>query len=124
MNNGNLILKKINLLGSKANELMTKNKLLLNEITNYQQLFTNNKNYITSYFTIMSKKKKDSKIHTYTEEKCILAEEIGHYFYNAYYTLNSSKEDIDKAEYKAMKWKSLACITPQSILSCFYKRNM
>lgn len=65
-----------------------------------------------------------SKIHTYTEEKCILAEEIGHYFYNAYYTLNSSKEDIDKAEYKAMKWKSLACITPQLILSCFYKRNM
>ena len=61
MNNGNLILKKINLLGSKANELMTKNKLLLNEIKNYQQLFANNKNYITSYFTIMSKKKKDSK---------------------------------------------------------------
>ena len=61
MNNGNLILKKINLLGSKANELITKNKLLLNEIANYQQLFANNKNYITSYFTIMSKKKKDSK---------------------------------------------------------------
>ena len=61
MNNGNLILKKINILGSKANELITKNKLLSNEILIYQQLFNNNKNYITLYFSILSKKKKDLK---------------------------------------------------------------
>ena len=65
-----------------------------------------------------------SQIHTYTEEKCLLAEELGHYYYSAYYTLNSDKEFIDKQEYKALKWKSLACVPLNSILSCFYKRNM
>ena len=63
-------------------------------------------------------------IHTKAEEKCILAEELGHYYHNAYYTISSSQSDIDRAEYKALKWKSLACITPKSILSCFEKRNI
>lgn len=65
-----------------------------------------------------------SQIHSYTEEKCLLAEELGHYYYSAYYTLNSDQEFIDKQEYKALKWKSLACVSLKSILSCFYKRNM
>lgn len=65
-----------------------------------------------------------SKINSYTEEKCLLAEEIGHYYYSAYYTLNSDKEFIDKQEYKAMKWKSLICVPLNSILSCFYKRSI
>ena len=65
-----------------------------------------------------------SRIYTYTEEKCLLAEEIGHYFYDAFYSLSSSQNDIDKQEYRAMKWKSLACVSPKSILGCFYKRNM
>lgn len=63
-----------------------------------------------------------SRIHSYTEEKCLLAEELGHYYYSAYYTLNSNKEFIDKQEYKALKWKSLICVPLQSILNCFYKR--
>ena len=63
-----------------------------------------------------------SQIHTNKEEKCLLAEELGHYYYNAYYTFNSSQIDIDKAEYKALKWKSLVCVPRQSILSCFNKR--
>ena len=63
-----------------------------------------------------------SRIHSYTEEKCLLAEELGHYYYSAYYTLNSDKELINKQEYRALKWKSLACVPPKSILSCFYKR--
>lgn len=62
-----------------------------------------------------------SKINTLTEEKCTLAEEMGHYYYGAYYSLNSNQTFIDRQEYKAMKWKSLACISPQSILRCFYK---
>ena len=33
-----------------------------------------------------------SKIQSYTEEKCLLAEELGHYYYSAYYPLNSDKE--------------------------------
>ena len=65
-----------------------------------------------------------SKINTYTEEKCILAEELGHYYYSAYYTLNSVKKCIDKQEYRALKWKSLTCVPLKSILSCFYERNM
>ena len=63
-----------------------------------------------------------SRIHTYTEEKCLLAEELGHYYYSAYYTLNSDKELINKQEYRALKWKSLVCVPLQSILNCFYKR--
>ena len=60
-----------------------------------------------------------SEINTYTEEKCLLAEELGHYYYSAYYTLSSDKNFIDKQEYKALKWKSLACVSPKSILRCF-----
>ena len=65
-----------------------------------------------------------SKIETYTEEKCLLAEELGHYYYDAYYCLSSDKEYIDKQEYKALKWKSLACVPLKSILECFYKRDI
>ena len=65
-----------------------------------------------------------SKIHTYTEEKCLLAEELGHYYYSAYYTLNSSQEEINRQEYKASKWKTLTCVPLNSILNCFKKRNM
>ena len=65
-----------------------------------------------------------SKIHTYTEEKCLLAEELGHYYYSAYYTLSSDKTFIDRQEYKALKWKSITCVPLKSILECFKKRNM
>mgnify|MGYP001771163480 CR=1 FL=1 len=65
-----------------------------------------------------------SKIHSYKEEKCILAEELGHYYYSAYYTVNSDQEFIDKQEYRAMKWKALACVPLKSILSCFYERDI
>ena len=62
-----------------------------------------------------------SNINTYTEEKCLLAEELGHYYYDAYYTLSSSKYEIERQEYKANKWMSLACVPLNSILSCFKK---
>lgn len=65
-----------------------------------------------------------SNINSDTEEKCLLAEELGHYYYSAFYTLSSSRIDIDRAEYKALKWKSLACVPLNSIVSCFYKRNI
>jgi hypothetical protein len=63
-----------------------------------------------------------SQIHSSTEEKCILTEELGHYYYDAYYTLSSSQTDVDRAEYKALKWMALACVSRQSILNCFLKR--
>lgn len=62
-----------------------------------------------------------SKISTYTEEKCLLAEELGHYYFSAYYSFSSSQINIDKQEYKALKWKSLVCVPLKSILSCFKK---
>ena len=65
-----------------------------------------------------------SKIDSYTEEKCLLAEELGHYFYDGYYTLSDSHTVIDKQEYKALKWRSLICVPLNSILSCFKKRNI
>lgn len=61
-----------------------------------------------------------SQIHTSTDEKCTLAEELGHYYYDAYYTLSSSQTEIDRAEYKAFKWKTLACITRQALYNCFF----
>ena len=65
-----------------------------------------------------------SKIDTYTEEKCLLAEELGHFYCSAYYTLSSDKTSIDRQEYKALKWKSITCVPLKSILKCFKKRNM
>ncbi len=61
----------------------------------------------------------NKQIHSESERKCLLAEELGHYYYDAYYTLNSDQTFIDKQEYRAKKWKCLACISRQSILDCF-----
>ncbi|MCI8965571.1 MAG: hypothetical protein HFJ43_04390 [Clostridia bacterium] len=63
-------------------------------------------------------------LDTVTKEKCTLAEELGHYYYDATYNLNSDSQLISKQEYKSLKWRSLNCVTLKSILSCFYKRNM
>ena len=65
-----------------------------------------------------------SKINSYTEEKSLLTEKNGHYYYFVFFTLNFVKENIFKKKYKAMKWKSLICVPLNSILSCFYKRSI
>lgn len=44
------------------------------------------------------------ELGTYIDEKCTLAHELGHYYYDATYTLNCDKTFIDKQEYKANKW--------------------
>ncbi len=41
---------------------------------------------------------------TYIDEKCTLAEELGHYYYDATYSLYSDYNTISKQEYKAKKW--------------------
>lgn len=46
----------------------------------------------------------DSKIENSIEEKEILAEELGHYYCNALYYLDSDKILKDKCEYRALKW--------------------
>ncbi len=62
------------------------------------------------------------KLTTLTKEKCTLAEELGHYYYNATYKLDSDFQLITKQEYKALKWRSLICVPLKSILNCFDKR--
>lgn len=45
------------------------------------------------------------KIGTYIEEKCVLAEELGHYYYDAAYSpYCKNLQLISKQEYKAKKW--------------------
>lgn len=63
-----------------------------------------------------------SQIHSYVEEKELLAEEFGHYKYEAYYTLLDDQNFIDKQEYKAQKWKALNLCPVKSILSCIKER--
>lgn len=61
----------------------------------------------------------NKRIHSESERKCLLAEELGHYYYDAYYTLNSDQTFVDKQEYRAKKWKCLACVPRQSLIDCF-----
>lgn len=72
------------------------------DILNYK--WTNTKARIfeidNNYYIGLDKKQiKDTK-----EETEILAEELGHYYCNALYYLNSDKTIRDKCEYRAMKW--------------------
>ena len=60
-NGNNIIIKKINILGSKVNELMIKNKIISSELSHYQKLFNSNKNYISEYFNIVSHAKAINK---------------------------------------------------------------
>lgn len=46
----------------------------------------------------------DKQIHNSVEEKEILAEELGHYYCNALYYLDSTKIMKDKCELRAQKW--------------------
>lgn len=46
----------------------------------------------------------NNKIDNSMEEKEILAEELGHYYCNALYYINSDKALKDKCEYRAQKW--------------------
>lgn len=50
------------------------------------------------------------------EQKCTLAEELGHYYCNATYPLScTDKTLIDKAEYRAKKWSVKALISPSDV---------
>lgn len=72
------------------------------DILNYN--WTNTKARIfeinKSYYIALDNKQIDNS----TEEKEILAEELGHYYCNALYQINSDKSIKDKCEYRALKW--------------------
>lgn len=46
----------------------------------------------------------NNQINNNIEEKEILAEELGHYYTNSLYCLNSDKILKDKCEHRALKW--------------------
>lgn len=64
-----------------------------------------------------------SKIDSYKEEKCLLSEELGHYYYSSYYTLMSGQNFVDKQEYRAKKWSYYVLIPFENLKSAILKRN-
>lgn len=62
-----------------------------------------------------------SRIDSQTEEKCILAEELGHYYYDAYYNIDSDQILIDKQEFRANKWAFKQLISPSKIKNLLSK---
>ena len=64
-----------------------------------------------------------SKIDTAKEEKCLLSEELGHYYYSSYYTLLSDQNFINKQEYRAKKWSYYVLIPYEKLKSAVSNRN-
>lgn len=57
----------------------------------------------------------NKQISTNIEEKEILAEELGHYYCNALYYINSDKIQKDKCEFRAMKWSYSVLVPLQKL---------
>lgn len=58
------------------------------------------------------------------EEKCILAEELGHYYMDAtYHYKNEDKTLYDKQEYRAKKWSYYALIPFDNLRRAILNRN-
>lgn len=65
-----------------------------------------------------------NKLGTYIDEKCALAEELGHYYMDATYPASTTdKILIDKQEYRAKKWSYSALIPFEKLKSAILKRN-
>lgn len=64
------------------------------------------------------------RLGTYVEEKCTLAEELGHYYMDATYPAScTDKVLIHKQEYRAKKWSYYALIPFEKLKSAILKRN-
>lgn len=64
------------------------------------------------------------RLGTYIDEKCTLAEELGHYYMDATYPANTNdKVLIAKQEYRAKKWSYYALIPFENLKSAILKRN-
>lgn len=62
------------------------------------------------------------ELGTYIDEKCTLAEELGHYYYNATYSLYSDSNTISKNEYKAKKWSYNVLVPFEDLKSAILNR--
>lgn len=57
-----------------------------------------------------------SQLDNAVDEKCVLAEELGHYYTNSTYPLScTDKELVDKAEYRAKKWAVKALVSASDL---------
>ena len=64
------------------------------------------------------------RLGTYVDEKCTLAEELGHYYMDATYPAScTDKILIDKQEYRAKKWSYSVLIPFENLKSAILKRN-
>lgn len=64
------------------------------------------------------------KLGTYIDEKCTLAEELGHYYMDATYPASTTdKVLIDKQEYRAKKWSYFTLVPFQKLKTAILKRN-
>lgn len=64
------------------------------------------------------------KLGTYLEEKCTLAEELGHYYMDATYPASTTdKILIDKQEYRAKKWSYYVLIPFENLRRAILSRN-
>ena len=64
------------------------------------------------------------RLGTYVDEKCTLAEELGHYYMGATYPASSTdKILIDKQEYRAKKWSYYVLIPFENLKSAILKRD-
>ncbi len=64
-----------------------------------------------------------SKLENSIEKKQVLAEELGHYYYDATYKFDSDLNLISKQEYRAKKWSYSVLIPFESLKSAISKRN-
>lgn len=62
-----------------------------------------------------------SKINNLTEEKELLAEELGHYYCNAFYNSSSSLSSIAQKGYRANKWKCTVLVSANDLKEAFKK---
>ena len=60
-----------------------------------------------------------SNIDDSCEEKCILAEELGHYYTNSFYNYNFTKEEINKREFRATKWAFKTLVPLRKLLQLY-----
>lgn len=65
----------------------------------------------------------NSKLETTNKRKQVLAEELGHYYYDATYKFNSSIQLVSKQEYKAKKYSYNMLIPFEKLKLAILKRN-
>lgn len=65
----------------------------------------------------------NSKLNSSISKKETLAEELGHYYYDATYKFNSDLQFISKQEYKAKKYSYNMLISFEKLKSAIKNRN-